>query len=170
MKTRRTFRRPPARRGGFTLVEIMIVVAIIALLAALALPALAQARTKAQRAQLVTEIKATADSFSMYAADNLHLPLESKSSSAAISQAMVPPPGMENYLPKRSHWKDGTDGTWYWVYWPGGLPGYKGFLYLYNPNLSNDDITYFDQKLDDGNPSTGALINYGGSGLVYAVE
>jgi prepilin-type N-terminal cleavage/methylation domain-containing protein len=38
----------PSRRGGFTLVEIMIVVAIIGLLAAIAIPNFVKARTTSQ--------------------------------------------------------------------------------------------------------------------------
>ena len=72
-------------------------------------------------------------------------------------------------MPQNSTWTKGTDGTWYWLYWPNALPGMNGFVYLYNPNLTSDDITYLDQRLDDGNPNTGSLINYGGAGLVYGM-
>ena len=159
-----------SNRHGFTLIEIMIVVAIIALIAVFAMPSLVLARTNAQRTRLLEQLKTTADGFEMYAADNGHLPLQTPGVSLAISTAGAVPTGMNTYMPENSTWTNGTDGTWYWLYYPNALPGFKGLIYLYNPNLTADDITFLDQKLDDGNVNTGALISYGGTGLIYAVE
>ncbi|MDD5634619.1 MAG: prepilin-type N-terminal cleavage/methylation domain-containing protein [Candidatus Omnitrophica bacterium] len=57
-------------KGGFTLVEIMIVVAIIGLLAAIAIPNFVQARTRAQRGACIANLRQIDGAKTLYALDN----------------------------------------------------------------------------------------------------
>jgi prepilin-type N-terminal cleavage/methylation domain-containing protein len=55
------------RRGGFTLVEIMIVVAIIALLAAIAVPGFLRARKRSQAAKVLNDLRLIDSAVDQYA-------------------------------------------------------------------------------------------------------
>jgi prepilin-type N-terminal cleavage/methylation domain-containing protein len=55
------------KRGGFTLVEIMIVVAIIALLAAIAVPGVLRARKRSQASRILTELRLIDSAVDQYA-------------------------------------------------------------------------------------------------------
>lgn len=56
-----------ARPRGFTLVEVMVVVAVIALLAAIAVPAFLRARKRSQAAQVMNELRLIDDAVAQYA-------------------------------------------------------------------------------------------------------
>jgi prepilin-type N-terminal cleavage/methylation domain-containing protein len=55
------------RRGGFTLVEIMIVDAIIALLAAIAVPGFLRARKRSQASRILNDLRAIDAAVDQYA-------------------------------------------------------------------------------------------------------
>ncbi len=57
-------------RGGFTLVEIMIVVAIIALLAAIAVPGFLRARKRAQASRILNDLRLIDSAVDQYAIEN----------------------------------------------------------------------------------------------------
>ena len=58
------------RRGGFTLVEIMIVVAIIALLAAIAVPGFLRARKRSQASKILNDLRLIDSAVDQYAIEN----------------------------------------------------------------------------------------------------
>ena len=55
------------KRGGFTLVEIMIVVAIIALLAAIAVPGFLRARKRSQASKILNDLRMIDSAIDQYA-------------------------------------------------------------------------------------------------------
>ncbi len=57
-------------RGGFTLVEIMIVVAIIALLAAIAVPNFLRARKRSQATRVLEDLRIIDSAIDQYAIEN----------------------------------------------------------------------------------------------------
>lgn len=77
------------RRGGFTLVEIMIVVAIIALLAAIAVPGFLRARKRSQAAKVINDLRLIDSAVDQYAIET------TKPSGAAVNVS-----DWTNYLKK----------------------------------------------------------------------
>ena len=79
-------------RGGFTLVEIMIVVAIIALLAAIAVPNFLRARKRSQATRILEDLRMIDAAIDQYAIEN------NKSAGDAVTWTQV-----------RSYLKTGTN-------------------------------------------------------------
>jgi len=69
------------RHGGFTLVEIMIVVAIIALLAAIAVPGFLRARKRSQASRVINDLRLIDSAVDQYAIEN------NKGTGAAVGTA-----------------------------------------------------------------------------------
>ena len=75
------FNKLNSRCGGFTLVEIMIVVAIIALLAAIAVPGFLRARKRSQASRVVNDLRLIDSAVDQYAIEN------SKATGATVNTA-----------------------------------------------------------------------------------
>jgi prepilin-type N-terminal cleavage/methylation domain-containing protein len=63
-------RKLTTKRAGFTLVEIMIVVAIIALLAAIAVPGFLRARKRSQASKILNDLRMISGAIDQYAIEN----------------------------------------------------------------------------------------------------
>jgi prepilin-type N-terminal cleavage/methylation domain-containing protein len=80
-----------SRKSGFTLVEIMIVVAIIALLAAIAVPGFLRARKRSQATRILNDLRMIDSAVDQYAIET------SKSSGSSVAVA-----DWTNYMKKGS--------------------------------------------------------------------
>src|SRR5438067_1586236 len=95
-------------RSAFTLVEIMIVVAILVDLAVVALPAFIRSRNLAQNTRFVSDLRTCTGAYEMYGAENNNYP---PSTSAGKT-----PPGMSVYL-RGFPWEstNSIGGEWVWA-------------------------------------------------------
>ena len=78
-----------SKRAGFTLVEIMIVVAIIALLAAIAVPGFLRARKRSQASKIINDLRMIDAAVDQYAIEN-----------SKLTGTSVPVAAWTNYLKK----------------------------------------------------------------------
>ena len=87
------------KRAGFTLVEIMIVVAIIALLAAIAVPGFLRARKRSQASKILNDLRLISGAVDQYAIE-----------SSKLSGATVEVEDWTKYLKKDTNlWATGAD-------------------------------------------------------------
>jgi prepilin-type N-terminal cleavage/methylation domain-containing protein len=143
----------PGSRTGFTLVEIMLVMATIALLAVVGIPSYQRARKRSQTGVLINELRTTADAFQIYASETRVLP----PMGAGFS---VIPSGMDTYLPTQSTWTSSPPGGGLWYWWnfaPSEVWGFTGLIGVYNPDFLPEQLDQIDSSMDDGNPNTGGI-------------
>lgn len=135
-------------KAAFTLVEIMIVVAIIATLAALALPGFIRARRQAQNARFFVALRVARDAFETYAAENNKYPPD--------ELRRIIPIGMKSYFGPTLNWTGSTPvgGDWDWDYKTLGINAGVSVL---SPTAPRSQMLEIDAKLDDGDLTTGAF-------------
>ncbi|MBT8042577.1 MAG: type II secretion system GspH family protein [Pontiella sp.] len=147
-------------KRGFTLVEIMIVVALIGLLASIAVPTMLNASRTSRSKAIAKEIQTAGDAFIQYSFDHA-------GEYPADKTPAQMPSGMAPYLSKFP-WTEETivGGNWDWDY---NVFGVTAAVSVKSPTWDDDLMTLVDEVLDDGDLGSGMFRTRGG-GYMYVLE
>lgn len=139
------------RRGGFTLVELMVVAAIVGILAGLAIPNLRTVLLRARATELAGDMEVVRTAALSYNGDHHTWP--SESAAGAI------PSGLDEYLPDNySFSRNGYQIDFENWSLPGGLPG----------DPSTHTLIGVSVVVEDANLGN-ALVEFLGSAIVFSV-
>lgn len=157
-----TFQPQPSgglrRKGGFTLIEIMIVVTIIGLLAALALPAWTIARRNSRASAFINDLRLGVEAAQRCAMEQGNWPAETATG--------VEPTLLVSYL-RSDYWTKPTPlgGQWDWEFAKSGCTAGLAVVNPIDPSI----MLSVDEKYDDGNLTTGRFRSMSG-GFIYILE
>lgn len=136
------------RNAAFTLLELMIVIAILADIVAIAMPSFIRSRKFAQNTRFMADLRTAVDGFEMYASERNSYPPNSGTG--------VVPAGMQQYLTNLD-WSATTSigGVWNWDNNRNGSVAAVGVLY----SGDGDDVRMadIDDRLDNGILTTGGF-------------
>lgn len=152
------------RAAGFTLLEIMIVVAIISLLASMAIQTFRQLRETSQRNATVNDLRVFAGAFEQYATEFSYWPVDRGPAEF--------PEEMEGLLSRNSWARRAPIGGHYdWERDVGGITAAIRVADTGGAFATLESLRELDSRLDDGNLATGSVRLSGtGPGIMYILQ
>jgi type IV pilus assembly protein PilA len=152
-------------KNAFSILELMVVIAIISVLAAIAIPAYLSHRDKAKITHIASDLRNFRDGFMVYVAENGCFPPDSHNDAPYNLKNGY---GTEDYLPIQA-WI--TEPYWGGFYNWEGLDNYPyAGISLYGTTASQSIMTKLDRVLDNGDLSTGVFRKTPNGRYTYIVQ
>ena len=146
------------RRAGFTVVEIMLVVATIGLLAIMSMPAFLKSRRTVQNTRFIADLRVACDAFDQFAMVTGNYPPTAADGATPV--------GMEDYL-RKMHWNESTTLGGQWD-WDRGVVGTSEGISVIAPSADAERFAEMDRQIDDGDVVTGSFRRRGdGRGYIF---
>ncbi len=157
---------------GFTLVEIMIVVAVIGLLAAIAVPGFMRAQARGKVTRMAADLRMISEAFQSYNLEYGGYPTESPATGNL-------PSGMEDYIRPGIFDVERTPvgGMYRWINRPDVSVWRYGYIvciedrgFCNGSKIDQELMVELDEMIDDGDKATGSLRQYGGVHYHYVID
>ena len=162
MFTQNTHNKGPISSTGFTLIELMIVIAVIGILAAIAIPNYINYRKKANVANVASNLKNFEKGFIAYAIDQGDFPDDSHNNLPDLAT-------MSNYI-NPADWGQPTamGGTYNWE----GRDTYITYvgISIFETTATQKDLELLDRMLDDGDLTQGLFRQTPNGRYTYIIE
>jgi len=151
-------KQAPSASRGFTLIEILMVIAIIGILATIAVPMYRDYQLRAKAVRLATEVKAAAQAFRTFKLENDTYP--------ADTAPGVTPPGASSFIGTFFSTTPSIGGQWDWE---NNQSGVTAGISVSGHSLTGEELLKVDKLIDNNNLGTGDFRQRGG-GYLYVIE